>query len=240
MTTTVGDVNEATASSDTTEPAFAHTKQTNVNSISNTTNNNDTDADANEACVVDHSSTTNNDNSATTSSLRKRSRQEKQDTVCAENTPAPTVTTGRKMPEDDQQIVVNKREFLDPSRSQTTTNDVFDVTDDHIKYIIRDNGTYVDFGYCGLGPCDERPKLRDRHVIGLLTNHKHIHKQKVTQINLSDCNGITDESLVFIADHFPQLKELYAGNCDLITDKGVIAITKKCHKLTGLSYSECS
>ena len=81
------------------------------------------------------------------------------------------------MPEDDQHIVVNKRESLDPSRSQTTTNEVFDVTDDHIiKNIIRDNGTYVDFGY-GLGR-DERPKLRDRHVRALLSNRKYIDKQK--------------------------------------------------------------
>ena len=114
----------------------------------------------------------------------------------------------------------------------------FVLTDDHIKNIIYNDGTYVYFGY-GLSD-DDKLKLRDIHVRALLSNHHHVDTQKVTFISLTYCKGITDDSLVFIADNFPQLKKLWVLGCDLITDKGIIAVTEKCHKLTHLSYSFCS
>ena len=86
--------------------------------------------------------------------------------------------------------------------------------------------------------------LRHSHVINLLSNNHHVDKQKVTGITLSgwEGNGITeDSSLVFITDNFPQLEEeLSVKSSDLITDNGIIAVTKKCHKLTNLNYSRYS
>ena len=112
------------------------------------------------------------------------------------------------------------------------------LTDDDIKYIIQRDGTWVIF-YNGLSD-DERLKLRDSHVIDLLSNPHHVDKQKVTHINLTVCDGITDDSLIFIADNFPQLKGLSVQGCDFITDRGITAVTEKCHKLTDLNYSSCS
>ena len=90
----------------------------------------------------------------------------------------------------------------------------FILTDDHIKKIIQHDGTYVDF-WTGLS-YDDASKLRDSHVIDLLSNPKHVDKQKVTHIDLTDCEGITDDLLVFIVDHCPQLKVLFAGtNCNI-------------------------
>ena len=88
----------------------------------------------------------------------------------------------------------------------------FILTDDHIKKIIQHDGTNVDF-WTGLS-YDVASKLRDSHVIGLLSNPNHLHTQKVTHIYLDECNGITDNSLIFIVDHFPQLEVLYAYNCN--------------------------
>ena len=56
----------------------------------------------------------------------------------------------------------------------------FILTDDHIKKIIQHDGTNVDF-WTGLS-YDVASKLRDSHVIDLLSNPKHVHKQKVTHI----------------------------------------------------------
>ena len=125
--------------------------------------------------------------------------------------------------------------------SKTKTKE-FVLTDEHIKNIKWWSWSFdgtIDFGIFGLS---ERysSKLRDNHMIDLLSDPKHVDKQKVTGIDLTYCDGITDESLVFIADNFPQLKTLSVHVCDLITDKGIIAVTEKCHKLTDLNYSFCS
>ena len=89
----------------------------------------------------------------------------------------------------------------------------FVLTDNHVKNIIQYAGTWVSFGY-ELSEHDSL-KLRDSHVIGLLSNPDHVDKQKVTGINLDNCKGVTDDSLVFIADHFPQLERLHADNCNI-------------------------
>ena len=130
LTTHTGEVNEATATSDT-EPLFAPTTQTNVDYIStSTSSNNVADADADAALLVD--SSTNHDKSVT--SLGKRSRQEQHDTtITTGDIPVSTVTTERTMPDGQQQIVVIKHEpLLDPTNSQTTStnnDDVFDQQD---------------------------------------------------------------------------------------------------------------
>ena len=119
---------------------------------------------------------------------------------------------------------------------------LLDLTEDHdIKdssRIITVDGTWVDFGY-GLYD-NERPILRDSHVIDLLSNPDHVDKQKVKGIYLTGYKDITDESLVYISKHFPQLERLQVSGCDLITDAGIVAVAEKCHKLTHFSYSQCS
>ena len=99
------------------------------------------------------------------------------------------------------------------SSHHTSEADSFILTDEQIKNIIQLGGTWVDF-LGGLGP-DDALKLRDSHVIGLLSNPHHVDKQKVTAIYIYDCKGITDDSLIYIADNFPQLKELFASNCNI-------------------------
>ena len=86
---------------------------------------------------------------------------------------------------------------------------------DSIDSIIRINGKWVDFSN-GL-IADDRSKLRDSHVIDFLSHPNHIDTQKVTIINLCECKGITDGSLVaYITDHCPQfLETLYAYNCNI-------------------------
>ena len=81
---------------------------------------------------------------------------------------------------------------------------------DHIKKIV--SWWSVNF-WTGL-KYDDRLKLRDGHVIGLLNNPKRVNKEKVKCIDLTYCEHITGASLVFIADHCPQLEVLYAYNCN--------------------------
>ena len=107
-----------------------------------------------------------------------------------------------------------------------------------IENIILYDGTWVDF-FNGLS-VNDRPKLRDSHVIDLLSNPDHVDTQKVTIIKLHFCTRITDDSLVFIADNFPQLEKLWINRCGLFTDKGINAISEKCRKLRFLDYSFCS
>ena len=115
----------------------------------------------------------------------------------------------------------------------------FDLAKDHIKdRIITDDGKWVDFGY-GLYD-DERRILNDKRVIDLLSNPKLINKQVVKGIDLTVNKGITDDSLKFIANNFPQLQRLRVSGCDLVTNAGIVAVAEKCDKLTHLSYSKCS
>ena len=82
---------------------------------------------------------------------------------------------------------------------------------DHIKKIV--SWWSVNF-WTGL-KYDDRLKLRDGHVIGLLNNPKRVNKEKVKCIDLTYCEHITGASLVFIADHCPQLEVLYAPHCNI-------------------------
>jgi len=86
--------------------------------------------------------------------------------------------------------------------------------------------------------CTDRDKLTDSHVIDILLSND-VKPDEVTFIDLSYCEGITDETLKVVAERFPQLQTLIVDLCSLITDVGIIAITEKCPHLWILSYSYC-
>ena len=100
------------------------------------------------------------------------------------------------------------------SSHHTNEADSFVLTDNHIKYIIYGDGAELNF-MIGLSN-DNRPKLTDIYVIDLLlSNPDHVNKQKMTFIGLYGCYSITDDSLVFMADHFPQSEKLCAECCNI-------------------------
>ena len=109
-------------------------------------------------------------------------------------------------------------------------------TDDRLKKITSEDGTEVNF-WNGLGS-DDRQKLKDHHVMDVLTNH--VNADLVEIIGLSQCGGITNDTLIQISNMCPQLEELYVRNCKKITDDGITAIAKKCgQQLKRLHYSLC-
>jgi hypothetical protein len=105
-------------------------------------------------------------------------------------------------------------------------------TDDWLKKITKEDGRTVDF--CGLD--SDLKKLKDHHVMDVLTNH--VNADLVTTIRLS-CSGITNDTLLQISNMCPQLEALRVSKCD-ITDDGIVAIAEKCgQQLKHIYYSEC-
>jgi Leucine-rich repeat (LRR) protein len=108
-------------------------------------------------------------------------------------------------------------------------------TDDRLKEITSEDGTEVNF-WNGLGS-DDRQKLKDHHVMDVLTNH--VNANLVTVISLSFCRGITNDTLIQISNMCPQLERLFVVGCD-ITDDGIVPIAEKYgQQLKTLSYSDC-
>jgi len=103
--------------------------------------------------------------------------------------------------------------------------------------IIRDEGRELDF-YDGLDHGDLR-KLRDHHVINILSHDDSVTAEGVRHIDLTDCENITDELLVYIANHCPNLEALYIASCNNVTDTGIISIAKNCNELKVFYYSHC-
>ena len=81
-------------------------------------------------------------------------------------------------------------------------------------------------------------KLRDNNVLDILNND--VNADTITYIFLTACTGITNATLMCIADKCTQLETLYVGGCDMITDAGITAVAKKNNKLRALSYSLCT
>jgi len=108
-------------------------------------------------------------------------------------------------------------------------------TDDRLKEIILDDGRDLDF-WNGLD-YDDRQKLKDHHVMDVLTNH--VNADLVTFISLTKCSGITNDTLIQISNMCPQLERLHVRGCD-ITDDGIVPIAEKCgQQLKQLYYSAC-
>jgi hypothetical protein len=117
----------------------------------------------------------------------------------------------------------------------SSTDDLI-LTDDLIKEIILDNGTDLDF-WNGLDDGDHE-KLKDHHVMDVLTNH--VNADLVTNIDLTNCRGITNDTLIQISNMCPQLEILYVVGCEMITDDGIVPIAEKCgQQLKTLDYSGC-
>jgi hypothetical protein len=117
----------------------------------------------------------------------------------------------------------------------TSNTDDFILTDDLIKEISLEDGRDLDF-YNGLDDGDLK-KLKDHHVMDVLTNH--VNADLVTAITLS-CSGITNDTLIQISNMCPQLEILHVEGCDMITDDGIVAIAEKCgQQMKVLKYSFC-
>jgi hypothetical protein len=97
-------------------------------------------------------------------------------------------------------------------------------------------GTTLDFTN-GLSDAD-RPKLKDNNVLDIVNND--VDAKKVTAIILSECPGITNATLMCIADKCTQLEVLFVNGCDMISDDGITAVAKKNNKLRWLGYSRCT
>jgi Leucine-rich repeat (LRR) protein len=89
----------------------------------------------------------------------------------------------------------------------------------------------------GLSEAD-RKKLRDNNVLDIINNH--VNADAITFISLSWCPGITNATLMCIADKCTQLETLFVSGCDMISDAGITSMAKKNNKLRILSYPLCT
>ena len=48
------------------------------------------------------------------------------------------------------------------------------------------------------------------------------------------CSNLTDESIIAIANHCPELAQLCVWDCENLTDESIIAIANHCPKLAQL------
>jgi hypothetical protein len=118
----------------------------------------------------------------------------------------------------------------------TSNTDDSILTDDLLKRIISEDGRKVDF-FGGLD-YDDLKKVKDHHVMDVLMN-PHVNADLVTYISLSNCSGITNDTLIQISNMCPHLEKLYVNSCD-ITDDGIVALAEKCgQQLKRLYYSGC-
>ena len=63
---------------------------------------------------------------------------------------------------------------------------------------------------------------------------------RLTSINLSCCDEITDASIIEIAKGCSQLTSINLYNCRKITDASVIEIAKGCSQLTSINLNDCN
>ena len=61
----------------------------------------------------------------------------------------------------------------------------------------------------------------------------------VTIIRLSCCAKITDAAVIAIAEHCPNLTDIYLTDCRKITDAAVIALVGHCPNLTSIFLTDC-
>ena len=114
-------------------------------------------------------------------------------------------------------------------------NATFTLTTQQKEEIIHEGGTELLFW--GLSD-DDRPKLRDNNVLDILNNH--VNADAITYIDLGYCTGITNATLMFIADKCTQLEDFRVHGCDKISDAGITAVAKKNNKLRIIQYSLCT
>ncbi|ORX47312.1 RNI-like protein [Piromyces finnis] len=58
-------------------------------------------------------------------------------------------------------------------------------------------------------------------------------------LDISFCNSITDETIIDLAEHCPNLEELDLTGCELVTEKSISQIIKKCKRLKFLDITGC-
>jgi Leucine-rich repeat (LRR) protein len=116
-------------------------------------------------------------------------------------------------------------------------NETFTLTTEKKERSIRKlkGGTKLDFW--GLS-YDDREKVRDNNVLDIINND--VKADAVTFISLDACTGITNATLMCIADKCTQLEKLYVRGCDMISDAGITAVANKNIKLRVLYYSRCT
>jgi len=93
-------------------------------------------------------------------------------------------------------------------------------------------------GFLWIVSSDDRKKLRDNNVLDILNND--VNADAITTISLMYCRGITNATLMCIADKCTQLETLRVDGCDMISDAGITDVAKKNNKLRNLNYSYCT
>jgi hypothetical protein len=105
---------------------------------------------------------------------------------------------------------------------------------DNVK---KENGTVLSFDNLS---DSVKEKLRDEHIIGIIDKHFML-ACAIKEIDLTDCVGITDATLVHIANKCKRLKHLFVSRCVNITEDGIQAIAEKIGKnLDSLYYIGCN
>jgi len=106
-----------------------------------------------------------------------------------------------------------------------------------IDKVKKENGTVLTFDNLS---DSVKEKLRDEHIIGIIDKHFMLDCA-IKEIDLTDCVGITDATLVHIANKCKRLKHLFVSRCVNITEDGIQAIAEKIGKnLDSLYYSGCN
>jgi len=110
------------------------------------------------------------------------------------------------------------------------------ITPDIKRKIIQGDGTELDF-FVAL---DVSKKLRDEDVVDFLNDDGDVNPAIVTAIDLSSCTGISDKTLIAIADTCRNLTVLSVHGCSNITGAGIDAIARKWRKLEELDAGGCN
>lgn len=74
-------------------------------------------------------------------------------------------------------------------------------------------------------------KIVDETIARLIPHKTNL----ISSVNLTDCSGLKDDSLVHISFNCPNLRKLFLIGCHFITDTGIFALARNCNVLETVS-----
>ena len=74
-------------------------------------------------------------------------------------------------------------------------------------------------------------KMVDETIAKLIPHKTNL----ISSVNLVDCPGLKDDSLVHISLNCPNLRKLFLTDCHFITDTGIFALARNCNVLETVS-----
>ena len=136
---------------------------------------------------------------------------------------------------ENNEIKVFPPSFLKGITGTGTFHNGLRLTHLDIKNAITFTGTMLEFNFLD---DDTKTKVVDGHIFDIINKHVDAHELK--DIDLDGC-GVTDATLVQIANNCKSLTRFWVTNCDQITDDGIKAIVEQIGKnLEILSYDDCN